>query len=178
MLEELKSKVNLLYHDHENKQLKKEILEQALTALAHICVSGLQVYDENQDYINNLIGQDLVNADTCKKIKEYLIENNDMDGFEDYIWKKRDDIERVYSYYFHSHTSVQDDGQIYNSILDMYWDEEAQLWQSDGSDGWVRFTLMMPYQNVAREAETPVQLIPKKSKLFVEGGTYYEKAYA
>lgn len=178
MLEELKNKMELLYHDHENKQLQKEILELALTDLSHICVSGLQVYDENKDYLNNLIGQDLVNADTCKKIKELLIEDNNIEGFEDYIWKKRAAIERVYSSYFHSYTSRQDDGRVYNSILNMYWSEEAQLWQSDGSDGWVRFTMMMPYKNTTAEAETPVQLISKKSKYFIEGGTYYEKSYA
>lgn len=178
MLEELKNKMNLLYHDHENKQLQQEILELALTDLSHICVSGLQVFNESKDYLNNLIGQDLVNADTCKKIKELLIEDDNMDGFEDYIWKKRAAIERVYSNYFHSYTNIQDDGQIYNSILNMYWNEEAQLWQSDGSDGWVRFTLMMPYKNTAAETITPVQLIPKKKKYFIEGGTSYEKAYA
>ena len=175
MLEELKDKMDRLYHDHDNKQLQKEIMGLALTELSNICISGLQVYEDNKDYINNMIGQDLVNSDTCSHIREFLIEENDMEGFEKYIWHKRESVERVYSRYFESFTSIQEDGQIYNSILNMYWNRDAGIWQSDGSDGWVRFTMMMPYQDAAQDASVFTQ---SETKVFmVERENGYEKAY-
>ena len=86
MLEELKDKMDRLYHDHDNKQLQKEIMGLALTELSNICISGLQVYEDNKDYINNMIGQDLVNSDTCSHIREFLIEENDMEGTNANLW--------------------------------------------------------------------------------------------
>ena len=77
-------------------------------------------------------------------------------------------MERVYSKYFDSYTSVLADGRIYNTILNMYWNEEAGVWQSDGSDGWVKFTLKMPYKDSKEETEMRRYI----------GGNRYEKAYA
>lgn len=176
MLEELRNKMDQLYHDHDNKQLQKEIVDFALTELSHICISGLQVYEDNKNYINNMIGQDLVNTDTYKHIREFLIENDDMEGFEKYIWHKREAIERVYSKYFHSFTCKLDDGRIYNSILNMYWNHDAGVWQSDGSDGWVRFTMIMPYKDVSENTDIFAQ---NETKVFmIERGNGYETAYA
>ena len=168
MLGEVESKLEEFYNDLGNKQLQDEVVAAAVKEMAEICVGGLYVYDENKEYINNMIGQDLINKDTIGHIRELLIENYDVEGYEKYVYKKREDMERIYSYYFNTFTSVLDDGRIYNSILNMYWNDEAGLWQSDGSDGWVRFTLMMPYRTAAAESTDSEK--EKKSKYYYVNG--------
>lgn len=176
MLGEVESKLKEFYNNLGNKQLQDEVVAAAVKEMAEICVGGLYVYDENKEYINNMIGQDLINKDTIGHIRELLIENYDVEGYEKYVYKKREDMERIYSYYFNTFTSVLDDGRIYNSILNMYWNDEAGLWQSDGSDGWVRFTLMMPYRTAAAESTDSEK--EKKSKYYYVNGKDQAKAYA
>ena len=125
MLGEVESKLEEFYNDLGNKQLQDEVVAAAVKEMAEICVGGLYVYDENKEYINNMIGQDLINKDTIGHIRELLIENYDVEGYEKYVYKKREDMERIYSYYFNTFTSVLDDGRIYNSILNIYWNDEA-----------------------------------------------------
>lgn len=168
MLGELENKIHEYYNDISNKELQKEVIYAALKEMAVICVSGLNVYVHNKAYMNNLIGQDLINDDTARHIKELLIDDCNMEEYEKYVFKKCADMERVYSKYFDSYTSVLADGRIYNTILNMYWNEDAGVWQSDGSDGWVKFTLKMPYKASKEETEMRRYI----------GGTHYEKAYA
>ena len=153
MLGELENKIHEYYNDIGNKELQKEVIYAAL---------------KDKAYMNNLIGQDLINDDTARHIKELLIDDCNMEEYEKYVFKKCADMERIYSKYFDSYTSVLADGRIYNTILNMYWHEDAGVWQSDGSDGWVRCTLMMPYK--ASKEET-------RMRRYI-GGNRYEKAYA
>ena len=102
MLGEVESKLEEFYNDLGNKQLQDEVVAAAVKEMAEICVGGLYVYDENKEYINNMIGQDLINKDTIGHIRELLIENYDVEGYEKYVYKKREDMERIYSYYFNT----------------------------------------------------------------------------
>ena len=87
MLGELENKIHEYYNDIGNKELQKEVIYAALKEMAVICVSGLNVYVHNKAYMNNLIGQDLINYDTARHIKELLIDDCNMEDYEKYVFK-------------------------------------------------------------------------------------------
>ena len=145
MLGKLENKFNEFEKDYTNKNLQKELLTIALDEVAEICIGGLQTYKDDAGYLNTIITENIYNDDTLRSLKEILVEDHDMDAYERYLWKKKASITNIYSKYFNNYTCILEDGRIYNPIFNMYWDQEHELWQSDGSDGWVRFTCDMPY---------------------------------
>lgn len=49
--------------------------------------------------------------------------------------------------YFRSYTIIDENGQIYNRIIGMYWNKKSEVWENTDSNGWYHFTAFMPYTN-------------------------------
>ena len=131
--------------------LKKEILTLAMNELGDFCLSGLRSFEQDQEYISRMLSQNLINQDTLLELKEILLKQKNLDGYEVFLVKKQQECERIYAKYFHSYTVVNPDGTIHNSILDMDWNKENGIWEKR-ENGVYSFTLFMPYQEMEEVA--------------------------
>ena len=89
----------------------------------------------------------MINQNTVAELKDILLIRKDLQLYESYIYRRSLDVERIYAKYFRSYTIIDENGQIYNRIIGMYWNKKSEVWENTDSNGWYHFTAFMPYTN-------------------------------
>lgn len=142
-METVKEKIESLNGKISRNDME-DILRMAITELSNFCLSGIKIF-QNDNYILKLLSNNLINQNTVAELKDILLIRKDLQLYESYIYRRSLDVERIYAKYFRSYTIIDENGQIYNRIIGMYWNKKSEVWENTDSNGWYHFTAFMPY---------------------------------
>lgn len=144
-METVKEKIESLNGKISRNDME-DVLRMAITELSNFCLSGIKIF-QNDNYILKLLSNNLINQNTVAELKDILLIRKDLQLYESYIYRRSLDVERIYAKYFRSYTIIDENGQIYNRIIGMYWNKKSEVWENTDSNGWYHFTAFMPYTN-------------------------------
>lgn len=101
--------------------------EDCISSYFNLCVCGVKVLTEDLKYMEPLIMGDISSKKKIKELHE-IFEAHDYERFEEFCSKQMQHVTGIYHKYLNSKTVKQGD-ELYNPILNMYWDEKRQMWK-------------------------------------------------
>lgn len=150
MLEQIEHLVKVLQEDGKDGIKKKEyciqLIEKGLKYLFFYSYDGLRFLPQDQEYMLRLFVNMIFTDENARIIKKILYYEKNMQHFFIFAEEKRMEMEKIYGKYFHTQ-SYRIKKNLYNPILNMYWDSQKEIWISKKEDGTVCFTAFMPVDN-------------------------------
>jgi hypothetical protein len=132
-------------------EAKKNLAWDALVQLFEIAVAPLRFYEQDAESAGRILKSDLINDEVAAEVYNRLVRDGDVDAYEEYVASKCEDAQRFYAKYFFRHV-IEKDGLPYSTILEMWWNDEAKIWERQ-KDGVFEATCFMPYQG------TPLKVV-------------------
>lgn len=124
------------------RTLKKEAIEEALDEIVELGACGMRAFPEDLDWVARLVESELVCKSSLDLVKQVLFRGTD-ETYERMVMHFVERMQKAYGKYFRSKTQVGD--SVYSPILNMYWNQELQLWERTDPDGWHTFSAYMPH---------------------------------
>lgn len=118
------------------------LIRDALKYAVLYGISGMRFLPEDTAFMIRLLVNLVVTQKHAEELKRIILSEYYADDYSLFLDARKKQLEKVYRQYFDSKTIVKEN-HYYNTIFQMYWDSEHQIWISKDPDGTIRATIYM-----------------------------------